>query len=61
VGTAVTVALLASLAVLARDTAIRLTRGGSRRVAIVLRGVEIAAALAVLVFGVLLLGGALAA
>jgi ABC-type nickel/cobalt efflux system permease component RcnA len=60
-GTAVTVALLASLAVFARDTAIRLTRGGSPRVAVVFRGVEIAAALAVLLFGVLLLGGALAA
>lgn len=59
IGTAVTVSLLASLAVLARDTAIRLTRGGSRRVAIALRVIEIAAAAAVLIFGALLLGGAL--
>lgn len=59
VGTAVTVSLLASLAVLARDTAIRLTRGGSRGVTIVFRVIEIAAAMAVLAFGVLLLGGAL--
>ncbi len=60
VGTAITVSALASVAVFARDFAVRLT-GGGRRLATVLRLVEILAAGAVLVFGLLLLGGALSA
>lgn len=60
-GTGLTVALLASLAVLARDAAIRLTNAGSRVLAITIRSAEILAALALVVLGALLLGGALAA
>ncbi|MCW5697124.1 MAG: nickel/cobalt transporter [Bauldia sp.] len=60
VGTAITVALLASLAVLARDFALRLTGGRSRALAIAGRVIEIAGALAVLALGLVLLGGALA-
>lgn len=58
VGTAITVSLLATLAVLARDLALRLT-GGGRTLSVALRAVEIAAAMAVLALGLLLLGGAL--
>lgn len=58
IGTAITVSLLATLAVLARDFALRLT-GGGQRLAIVLRIVEITAAIAIVVLGLLLLGGAL--
>lgn len=58
VGTAITVSLLATLAVLARDLALRLT-GGGRSVTTILRVIEIAAAAAVLALGLLLLGGAL--
>ena len=60
IGTAITVSALASLAVLARDVAVRAT-GGGHRLTFVLRAIEIAAALAVLLFGLLLLGGALSA
>ena len=60
VGTAITVSALASLAVFARDFAVRLT-GGGQKLAIVLRLIEILAAGAVLLFGLLLLGGALSA
>lgn len=60
IGTAITVSLLASLAVLARDVALRVT-GGGRRFAVVLRSIEVVAAAAVLALGLLLLGGALSA
>jgi ABC-type nickel/cobalt efflux system permease component RcnA len=60
IGTAITVAALASLAVFARDFATRLT-GGGRRLAMLLRIIEILAAGAVVLFGLLLLGGALSA
>jgi ABC-type nickel/cobalt efflux system permease component RcnA len=59
-GTAITVSALASLAVFARDFAVRLT-GGGQKLAVVLRLIEILAAGAVLLFGLLLLGGALSA
>jgi nickel/cobalt exporter len=58
IGTAITVSTLAGLAVLARDFAVRLT-GGGRMLSLVLRSVEIIAAAAVLLLGLLLLGGAL--
>jgi ABC-type nickel/cobalt efflux system permease component RcnA len=61
VGTGLTVAVLASLAVGARDLASRLGDIGGRRGALVARGIEVLAALAVLLFGLLMLGGALAA
>jgi ABC-type nickel/cobalt efflux system permease component RcnA len=60
-GTGITVALLAALAVGARDLASRLGDVGGRRGAMVVRWIEILAALAVLLFGLLMLGGALAA
>ena len=60
-GTGLTVAALAILTVKAKDVALRLTAGGSNRAVRVLRIVEIAASAAVLVFGVVMLGGALAA
>jgi nickel/cobalt transporter (NicO) family protein len=59
-GTGLTVAALATLAVSARGVALRLAGAQSPLAAGVLRTVEIAAAFAVLVFGLLLLGGALA-
>lgn len=59
-GTAITVASLASLAVFARGAAARLV-GGGKRLSIVLGVIEIGAAAAVLIFGLLLLGGALTA
>lgn len=62
VGTAVTVALIASLAVGAKSLAVRLAAGASTvRTRKVLRLVEIAAGFAVLAFGLVLLGGMLAA
>jgi nickel/cobalt exporter len=61
VGTGITVAVLASLAVGARDLASRLGDIGGGRGALVARGIEVLAALAVLLFGLLMLGGALAA
>jgi ABC-type nickel/cobalt efflux system permease component RcnA len=60
-GTGITVAVLASLAVGARDLASRLGDIGGGRGALVARGIEVLAALAVLLFGLLMLGGALAA
>ena len=58
-GTAITVAALASLAVLARDFAVRL--GGTKSAVIlrVIRGAEILAAVALVLLGGALLGGAL--
>jgi ABC-type nickel/cobalt efflux system permease component RcnA len=58
-GTGLTVAALAVLAVSAKGLALRLA-GGNGSVAMLARGVEIAGAAAVLVLGLLLLGGALA-
>jgi ABC-type nickel/cobalt efflux system permease component RcnA len=59
-GTGLTVAALATLAVSAKGVALRLAgTGGS--VAVLARGVEIAGAALVLLLGLLLLGGALAA
>ncbi len=61
VGTGITVAALATLAVSARSLAARLAGTDSVLAARVVRGLEIAAALLVLVLGITLLGGALAA
>jgi len=56
-GTAITVAAIASLAVGARSFAGRLAKGKAGRGAIIVRGLETAAALAIVAFGVLLLTG----
>jgi nickel/cobalt exporter len=57
-GTALTVAIIATLAVSARSLAARFARGsGDNRGALIVRGVELAAALVVLTFGVALLAG----
>ena len=60
-GTGITVAALATIAVSARGLAARFadTGGGHSHGGMVLRAVEIGGALAVLLFGILLLGGAL--
>jgi nickel/cobalt exporter len=60
-GTALTVATIAVVAVTAKDLARRLTAGSEGRGAVVLRGLEFAAACAVLFLGVGLLMGYLAA
>jgi ABC-type nickel/cobalt efflux system permease component RcnA len=56
-GTAVTTGALATLAVFAKDVALRFTRGESSLAGLIARGFELAAAAAVLAFGVLLLLG----
>lgn len=56
-GTAITVAAIATLAVGARAAAARLVRHRSGGGAVVLRGLEVAAACVVLLFGVALLAG----
>ena len=57
-GTALTVAVIATLAIGARSLAARFAGGsGDNRGALLVRGVELAAALVVLVFGVALLAG----
>jgi len=56
-GTAVTTGALAWTAVFAKSAAMRLAAGENSRLALVARGFEFAAALAVLVFGVALLFG----
>ena len=56
-GTAVTTGALAWTAVFAKSAAMRLAAGENSRLALVARGFEFAAALAVLVFGVALLLG----
>ncbi|WP_291746005.1 nickel/cobalt transporter [Bauldia sp.] len=61
VGTGITVAALATLAVSAKGVAARLAGGESETGHRVLRAIEIAGALAVLLLGLLLLGGALSA
>ena len=58
-GTALTTGALASLAVLAKALAARLTGAGSARAALVVRGLEALAALAVLALGLMLLAGTL--
>jgi ABC-type nickel/cobalt efflux system permease component RcnA len=58
-GTGLTVAVLAGLAVSAKGLALRLAGAESALAGGILRTIEIAAALAVLLFGLLLLGGAL--
>ena len=55
IGTAVTTAALAWVAVFAKSTAMRLAAGENSRLALVAKGFEFAAALAVLTFGVALL------
>jgi len=59
VGTGLTVAILATLAVSARGLAVRLAGTESRLASGLIRTIEIAAAAAVFLLGVLLLGGAL--
>ncbi len=58
IGTAVTTAALAWTAVFAKSAAMRLAAGENSRLALVAKGFEFAAALAVLAFGVALLLGA---
>ena len=57
-GAAVTTGALASLAVFAKSTAMRVASGEDSRLALASRALEFAAALAVLAFGVLLVFGA---
>jgi nickel/cobalt exporter len=52
IGTAVTTGALASMAVFAKSAATRLAAGENSRLALVARGFEFVAALAVLLFGV---------
>jgi nickel/cobalt exporter len=58
IGTAVATGALAWVAVFSKSTAMRLAAGENSRLALVARGFEFAAALAVLAFGVALLLGA---
>jgi nickel/cobalt exporter len=58
IGTAVATGALAWIAVFAKSTAMRLAAGENSRLALVAKGFEFAAAMAVLVFGVALLLGA---
>lgn len=60
-GTALTTSALASLAVLAKDVALRLTKPASQRALLITRGAEFAAACLVLFFGIALLMGVSAA
>ncbi len=60
-GTGLTVSLLAATAVFARGAARRFLGEGSRLLPRLMRGVEIAAALVIVLFGGLMLAGALAA
>ena len=59
-GTAITVAVIATVAVGARGFAGRMARGNSGKGALFLRGIEVAASLAVIAFGALLLAGYMA-
>lgn len=61
IGTAITVSLLAILAVKAKDVAIRLAGSGSTRASRITNGIEIAGALFVLLMGLALLGASLQA
>jgi nickel/cobalt exporter len=60
-GTAITVSVLASLAVGAKGLALRLSGPGSRRAGMVASGIEIGAALLVILLGALLLAASLQA
>lgn len=60
-GTAITVAVLAALAVGAKDIARRLTRGDGRRSAQVMLALELTAALFITALGATLFAGSLAA
>ena len=60
-GTAITVSILATIAVTAKDVAIRLSGTGSARAARVASGFEIAGALFILLIGLSLLGASLQA
>jgi nickel/cobalt transporter (NicO) family protein len=57
IGTAVTTGALAWMAVFAKSAAMRLAAGENSRLALVAKGFEFAAALAVLAFGLALLVG----
>ena len=59
VGTGLTVAILAALAVSAKDFAVRFAGPESESASWIVRTVEVAGAAAVMLFGLLLLGGAL--
>ena len=59
-GTAITVATIATLAVAAKAAAKRFAAGRNGYGALILRGVEVGAALAVMLFGVLMLTGTMA-
>ncbi len=61
IGTAITVSILASLAVSAKGAALRFAGEGSRAASLIGHGAEIGGALLVLVFGLLLLGASLQA
>ncbi len=56
-GTAITVGALAAFAVFAKDAAMKLSRPGSRRALLLMRGAELLAATLVLALGLLLLAG----
>jgi nickel/cobalt exporter len=58
-GTAITVAVLAALAVGAKDIALRLTRGNDRRAGQVMLGLELVAAILITVLGVVLFLGSI--
>ncbi|MGR6467875.1 nickel/cobalt transporter [Rhizobium sp. PAMB 3182] len=60
-GTAITVATLATLAVTAKDVAVRVAGGGSRLGMMLSNGIEILGAVMVIVFGLMLLGASLTA
>jgi nickel/cobalt exporter len=60
IGTGLTVAVLATLAVSARGLALRMASGESSLALGAIKALEIAAALAILLFGLLMLGGAIA-
>lgn len=60
-GTAITVSVLASLAVSAKSVALRLSGPGSRRAGIVASAIEVGAALLVILLGALLLAASLTA
>ena len=59
-GTAITVAVIATIAVSARGFAGRLAKSDSGKGGLFLRGIEVLAALVVIAFGVLLLAGYMA-
>ena len=59
-GTAITVAVIATVAVSARGFAGHLANSSSGKGALFLRGIEVAASLAVIAFGALLLAGYMA-